>query len=240
MKSLPPFVVALTFGRYSSIVNSLNSRNFNYWSPPSSAKTNLSWISSTLQAKRIANKVKASSVEQQSFSAIQNARMSSSSSDNNNSSGSSKKIVVDPFCFRQFVETEASKAYGGSVFDITIAEFEEIVNARYAADQLQDGYAPFCKHVFLVNDFLPNAFLNVLPITPNNEHLLRTKYESRNEKELPVLARYFPNELIRDDKVHLPTAKFFDLILYSREQIQKQRRGVSSVLRHKILIVNYQ
>lgn len=127
-------------------------------------------------------------------------------------------LVVDPFCFRQFAENEKSKDYGGTVFDgISIAKFEEIVNSRYAGNTslLKDGYAPFCKHVFIENDFT-NARVNVIAITSKNEHFLRCKYESRNEKELPVLSRYFPRDLVSSKDNPLPVGKYLDLILYSR------------------------
>jgi len=61
--------------------------------------------------------------------------------------------------------------------------FTEVVNQRYDESNLKEGYAPFCKHIFLLNDFT-DARVNVLPITPENEHCLRTKYEARNEKEV--------------------------------------------------------
>jgi hypothetical protein len=83
---------------------------------------------------------------------------------------------------------------------------------------LKEGYAPFCKHLFILNDFT-QAKVNVLKITAENEIHLRSNYEARNEKELPVLQRYFPKALIKDDD--LPVAKYLDLILYSREQINK-------------------
>merc|ERR1719157_387609 len=62
-------------------------------------------------------------------------------------------IVVDPFCFRQFQEYPQSKSYGGTVFSQSIETFEEVVNSRFKSENLKDGYAPFCKHLFLVNDF---------------------------------------------------------------------------------------
>jgi hypothetical protein len=70
------------------------------------------------------------------------------------------------------------------------------------------------------NDFT-DAVVNVLRITPANEGLLRSKYEARNDKELPVLTRFFPAELM-GVKSNLPTAKYLDLILYSREQINQE------------------
>ena len=83
--------------------------------------------------------------------------------------------------------------------NISIEKFEEIVNARFDSSCLKDGYAPFCKHLFIVNDFT-DARVNVLPITKENEHCLRTKYEARNEKELPVLTRHFDRELLLNGK----------------------------------------
>lgn len=139
---------------------------------------------------------------------------------------SEKQVVVDPFCFRQFRESTASTDYSGTVFDISIEEFETIVNRQYNPSQLHDGYAPFCKHIFLSNDFAPNVRLNVLPITPENEHLLRTRYHARNEKELPVLERFFPKASVDDA---LPVATVLDVILYSREQIQLENAAQGTV-----------
>ena len=71
--------------------------------------------------------------------------------------------------------------------------------------------------------------MNVLPITKDNEQYLRTRYEARNEKELPVLTRYFDKELLLEGKSEsdvFPVAKYIDLILYSREQINKENAAM--------------
>jgi hypothetical protein len=141
----------------------------------------------------------------------------------------SKNLVVDPFCFRQFAEQDASKSYGGTIFSQTIQEFEDIVNARYKESNLKDGYAPFCKHIFLVNDFT-DAKVNVLPLTKENEHLVRTDYNARNDKELPVLQRFIPLDLVGGME-KLPVAKYIDLILYSREQIKKEDESMDKEAR---------
>jgi Protein of unknown function (DUF3228) len=147
-------------------------------------------------------------------------RMSSSASAPAVSS-SSKAMVVDPFCYRQFSQSDASGTYLGTVFDVPIRDFEAAVNDQYRESALRDGYAPFCKHLFVEN--FTNAQVNVLPITPQYESLLRTKYEARNEKELPVLTRFFPKELAGGGDGHsLPVARYLDLILYSREQINAE------------------
>lgn len=137
----------------------------------------------------------------------------------------SKAMVVDPFCFRQFSEHDASQSYGGTVFVQSVAEFEEIVNARFVDDShLKDGYAPFCKHLFLENDFT-KAKVNVLPLTQENEGLVRTEYHARNEKELPILQRFIPLDLMGGEG-NLPVAKYLDLILYSRQQIQNENESM--------------
>lgn len=148
---------------------------------------------------------------------------SSPGSTRNISMSASRVLVIDPFCSRQFAENESSKSYGGTIFTNSIEEFTKIVNERYSEEALKEGYAPFCKHLFVVNDFT-NARVNVLPITKGNEHLLRCEYAARNEKELPVLQRYFPKDLVGDD---LPKAKYLDLILYSRAQINKENEAMN-------------
>lgn len=68
------------------------------------------------------------------------------------------------------------------------SDFEAKVNAFYQEHPtLHGGYAPFCKHIFMPNFAgLPSG---TAAITPENEHLLRSTYEARTEKELPVLVR---------------------------------------------------
>jgi Protein of unknown function (DUF3228) len=64
---------------------------------------------------------------------------------------------------------------------------------------------------------MPDPRTPVVEITADNEHLLRARYEARTE-ELPVLTRYFPV----DADIEPPQCTWFDLILYSREQIEKE------------------
>lgn len=144
---------------------------------------------------------------------------------------SSKSIVVDPFCYRQFSESDKNKGYGGTTFSQSITEFEDIVSKRFANASeldslLKPGYAPFCKHLFIANDF-SDVRVNVLPLTEDTIPLVRSSYEARSEKELPVLQRSIPLDLLGGpDK--LPRAKFLDLILYSREQIQKENASMGN------------
>jgi Protein of unknown function (DUF3228) len=144
-----------------------------------------------------------------------------------------KMMVVDPFCYRQFEEysNTLGKEYTGTILKISISDFESIVNQRFsgANQSLAHGYAPFCKHFFVSNDFT-DAVVNVLPITADNEHLLRTKYVARTADEMPVLTRFFPQELL-STQLELPKAQYLDLILYSREQIRLENAAKSSSLK---------
>ncbi|CAN0068245.1 unnamed protein product, partial [Hapterophycus canaliculatus] len=88
-------------------------------------------------------------------------------------------------------------------------EFEDKVNEIFRASggNLVEGYAPFCKHVFVPN--FAGVKTSTVKITPENEKLLVTGYEARTEKELPVLSRWF-----EAGTVETPEAKFLDIILY--------------------------
>ena len=124
------------------------------------------------------------------------------------------KIVIDPFCYRQF------KSSGSSKFDISMdmREFEQRVNDLYREELLRDGYAPFCKHLFVENFLDTNQYYS--RITEDNKHLLQTAYEARTEYELPVLKRYFKKEDL--EPVH---AKYLDIILYSKQQVQAENKA---------------
>ncbi len=52
---------------------------------------------------------------------------------------------IDPFCFKQFKE--------GAVgfIDYDQMKFEEVANSLYQDAKIVDGYAPFCKHIFVEN-----------------------------------------------------------------------------------------
>lgn len=91
------------------------------------------------------------------------------------------------------------------------------------------SYAPFCKHVFIEN--YTSAAPGQLTITEENRHLLRSGYTSRRPEELAVLSRWVEegevlNEIYKGKP--LAPAKFLDVILYSREQLAKEREAMPS------------
>ena len=129
-------------------------------------------------------------------------------------------IVIDPFCFRQFQQNS------GKVFiDYDMEKFEKKINDIYEKNggeaMLKPGYAPFCKHIFIEN--FVGTKEQVLEITEETKPYLRSKYSARNEDELPVLVRYF---LASDVASKMKPAKYFDIILYSGEQIEKENEAM--------------
>tara|TARA_R100000152_G_C6751441_1_gene175097 strand:- start:742 stop:1311 length:570 start_codon:yes stop_codon:yes gene_type:complete len=78
--------------------------------------------------------------------------------------------------------------------------------------KLVDGYAPFCKHLFVEN--WTEALHGVVKITDRNESLLHTGYDARREGELPVLTRWFDAL-----DVDVEPAPYLDIILYSAEHL---------------------
>jgi len=128
------------------------------------------------------------------------------------------KIVLDPFCFRQFDKVGDAPVS----IDYDKAAFTEKINELYDPKNLREGYAPFCKHLFVKN-FTP-AKVGYAKIDKDNEHLLRTAYEARTDKELPVLVRFFPPGVIKPE-----VAEYLDIILYSKEQIQKENAAMNKV-----------
>ena len=74
---------------------------------------------------------------------------------------------------------------------------------------LKDGYAPFCKHLFMPNF---TDWSGCVKISEENEGHLRSSYEARRENELPVLTRWFDAS-----HMELKPSSYLDIILYSKE-----------------------
>lgn len=94
----------------------------------------------------------------------------------------------------------------------TAEQFEQYLNDSPPLKVLP-GYAPFCAlHVH--RNWTQTRCLTI-SITDDNRHLLRSGYEARSKSELPVLVRWF-------EGVEAPVAEYLVVILYSREQLQKE------------------
>ena len=124
-------------------------------------------------------------------------------------------IGLDPFALKNF-------ACKDGIIECDPIEFTAKVNEHYAKvgeKGLVEGYAPFCKHIFVPN-FVNNLPDSVLKITDANRSKLRCDYKARTEKELAVLTRWFEK-----GDVEAKQADWLDVILYSREQIDKENEA---------------
>lgn len=84
---------------------------------------------------------------------------------------------------------------------------------EHAPLQVLPGYADFCVlHVH--RNWTPTRCLTI-PVTDDNRHLLRSGYETRAPKELPVLNRWF-------EGLEAPVAEYLIAILYTREQLRRE------------------
>lgn len=138
------------------------------------------------------------------------------------------KIKVTKFAARQF-----DKKFGATkILNYTVGEFEIRINNEICfvddfrnnpqeIDSLEDsniivinGYAPFCKLIPIKN--FTDARVGSLPITLENYQYLRSGYSARTDLELPVFSRWFELPL------SAPKAKYLMLVLYSKEQIEKE------------------
>ncbi|KAF8821565.1 DUF3228 domain-containing protein [Cardiosporidium cionae] len=133
-----------------------------------------------------------------------------------------KEVGLDAFCFRQF----EGGGNGGTFIPYDKAKFIKKVNDYLQKEEgeWRDGYASFCKHIFIPN--FAGCVSNVISITPENCHKLRSGYKSRTPEELPVLQRWIRRG---DLEASLGPAAYLDLILYSREQIAKEATAMKKM-----------
>ena len=91
-----------------------------------------------------------------------------------------------------------------AICDITPSEFVDYLNSHEPA-RVIDGYADFCK--LHAHRNWTSTRCATVEITAENQHLLRSAYEARNDRELPVLVRWF-------EGVDPPVANYLLPILY--------------------------
>jgi Protein of unknown function (DUF3228) len=99
-----------------------------------------------------------------------------------------------------------------TIQDVTAEAFERYLN-EHAPVEVLPGYAPFC--VLHVHRNWTSTRCLTVPVTDANRQLLRSAYEARNDRELPVLGRWL-------EGVEPPVANFLVPILYSREQLAQE------------------
>lgn len=136
-------------------------------------------------------------------------------------------LKLTDFALRKF----DGKFKGTKILDHTPEEFEKRINDELGSfsniddvkilnqcgcfdGYVHDGYAPFCKLIAIKN--FTNARIGSMEITLENYQYLRSGYVKRREDELPMFSRWF--EL----PIKPPVADWLILILYSKDQINKE------------------
>jgi hypothetical protein len=119
------------------------------------------------------------------------------------------RIAMTDFALRNW----EPRASGTLMVGITPEALVARCNA--AGGPLVDGYAPFCKHLFLPNDTPTRC--GFAPITEANRPLLRSGYAKRRAGEMAVLERWFDT-----GDVEAPVARWLDVILYSHAQLMAE------------------
>lgn len=120
-----------------------------------------------------------------------------------------RSIVLTDFCRNN----NFNPNFGGTkILGMSPEDFESRLKQETPLRE-SEGYAPFCKHVFVEN--FTDALDGVAEISMDNAHLLNSGYEARRPEELPILTRWFHRRDIR-----VARAKFLDIILYSREHLE--------------------
>ena len=120
------------------------------------------------------------------------------------------KIAITSFAMRNFEPGSSGTTVEGITADELVGKCNQAVAN---GSPLVEGYAPFCKHLFLGNP--TETRCGFAPITDDNRHLLQSGYRSRREGELAVLERWF-------EGLEAPRAAYFDVILYSHAQLVKE------------------
>jgi len=117
-------------------------------------------------------------------------------------------ISLTSFAMRHFDSARS----GTVVTSRSPEQFERTVDL-IDQSQYRPGYADFCKLAFVEN--WTDACAGTLPITPENEGLLKSGYKVRADGEMPFLTRWFGG-------IDAPVAKYLCLVLYSAEQLVKE------------------
>ncbi|KAJ1605363.1 hypothetical protein OIY81_698 [Cryptosporidium canis] len=133
-----------------------------------------------------------------------------------------KLLGMNSFARRQFLE-----GYRGSYIpDISPQDFLKSVNSYITENNsiLIDGYADFCKHIFIPN--FTGAKQSIIEITDENRRYIKTGYISRRKEEVPVLSRWFPAD--SPPASQITNGRYLDIILYSKEQCEKEHNALNS------------
>lgn len=127
-----------------------------------------------------------------------------------------QKIEATEFVRGQ-ISPEMLKLLDTIIYDATV-----ILNL-YPQD-CPKGLYPFSRIVPLYNGIYKRFPSRIVKITRNNKMYLKSDYVARRDDEIPYLKRWFPaNAPVKGVKSH-----HVDVILYSREQLAKEKTPIKS------------
>lgn len=139
-------------------------------------------------------------------------------------------FCLDPYAERNFKFKEnkyPNKAFIDYDRKLFVDKINELYHDKSNNIELKEGYAPFCKHLFVPNFIGDSLKCQIIEINDKNEKYLKTDYVQRREEELPVLMRWFDTKKYRDElQEFIQGAKYLDIILYSRQQIKKENEAM--------------
>ncbi|VWU52358.1 conserved protein, unknown function [Hepatocystis sp. ex Piliocolobus tephrosceles] len=124
------------------------------------------------------------------------------------------EVDLDEFCHKQFEKKNINCSYIPCEKNIFIEKVNELIKQKKI--KVLPGYADFCKHIFIEN--FTDAIVESIEINNNNKQFIQSDYVARRENELPVLIRWISKKDLKNNI----KAKYLDLILYSKEQIEKE------------------
>tara|TARA_Y100000310_G_scaffold98431_1_gene96274 strand:- start:148 stop:789 length:642 start_codon:yes stop_codon:yes gene_type:complete len=144
--------------------------------------------------------------------------------------------TIDLLAFARASHFESDEFTGTKIKihpDQFMATLREVVKDSGTV-KIADGYAPFCKHLFVPN--FAGAELGDVEITESNSRHLHSGYTTRANgapgTEIPHLTRWFDrsdvlNSCWFDDRFSDPetgslVAKHLDVIIYSREHLNAE------------------
>lgn len=138
-------------------------------------------------------------------------------------------FCLDPYAERNFIYKD-NKNTNKAFINFDRQRFEDKINEIYHdksnSIELKEGYAPFCKHLFVPN-FIKDLKCSIIQINEKNQQYLTSGYVKRREEELAVLSRWFDSKKYQNElEKYKLTAKYLDIILYSREQILKENEAM--------------
>jgi len=143
-----------------------------------------------------------------------------------------KSIVFTEFAKRHFnknfagtkITSHSTEDFLKLYKDIGDIEKNEYKYGQFVHNNLvyykRQGDFEFSRLITILN--YTNAKVATYPITLETLPYLRTDYSSRTQKELPVLSRWFDFP----PQFEIPKAKYLTLVLYSKEQIEKETPGL--------------